>query len=1291
LTLFICDGYACVHGNISATFSYVFDYSNNLIKGEVIVNSVKFAKRLLSLTIAFLLLICSVVPVMAIDKAEKSESAELHTKLENNAENGQDSGSKANPVTDTDTDPEESPVTDEETSKDESPDTTPDQEEEAYPGTSKENPGITEPLNPDGSIPDASQSEVNDSEPEDTQLDIFESTESDDTLPKSVVTNITQLEGTSSDLKLITADKYFTWLPFYDTSYSRFQFYAIISGNIPEEGALYASIWPAEEGQGSYRFSYPVSSFAQEDKESDKGSYYIYVYDFSSIMGGTYTKDIYITIWKYVDGVRVELYKSDPFSVKYSEYDYSASPRHVFAADKYVNVDDMYFSFAARVLHNVNDEIDGNEDIEIKLIDNNGKVVGRSLGELENVNASVSNEPDYRYNEVFGKNHNIMTNYRIFSARILRTAEWDTGPYGITVAINGIDIATSDNVVDIVDGVVIDNIYTDYINSGYPPVQDGSRKAYIILQAERVNKDDVRINIKDADGNIIGRSTESRYDSGNSIIYKLVLDGGESFSFNNKYFIECVSDSNKCIYINNNNIRKLNVSISRFTVYDTILKGDKAEIKVRAVNPPQEEVEVKLSRNVSGELSLIGSKSCKLEEETIIRFENSDGDILRLDNGEYVLNINYENTGFYSYFYVYSNDIEESSEVHYLHDPYFYNTSTNIPIDIMASKQAYNITDSSQFDVVLIDERGIPIGTAGSNIDVSDTVFYRPNTNEEVDAKRITGAISLNEGVVLKEAVYTLSLIINGFEVYKSKITCIDNSKIYAVSCYPSVETKDSGITIKGHVLMLKKDQPYDDNKFSYIVTDLLGNPVSVTKPAVTHSDLEYSYQDYYEINATVDNSIPAAYYTINLKYDGKNIYDLNDPSRVFVSGYNSIFSVPARPEIFSWYGNQYDGIYGAELNGRTKESDIVELLVYDSDNKLVFDPIRSITLTKHNDINNMYVIRNEDLAGLDPDQKYRVCMLINDEFISGIETVLAAIDEEIIPVADISLDKSTLDVKVNETKQLKATVTPSNATDKKITWTSSNDAVAKVDTSGNVTGVAPGTAVITAKAGAKTAECTVTVTSDSSGGNSGGGGTGGNNPDGGGAGVTPGIGTGTPAADPVNPEVKADSSGKAVIRKDMLAKAETLTVKAEVEIIFDKIAAEFLKSRNVDEEIKIARADASSLSAEAKELIGNRSAYGINITAGGKPVTDLGGGTATVRIPYALGDGEDPNAVVACSVDANEKESIICLAVYDPETKSIIFKTNHFSVYAVGYNKKEFSDVPAWASEYVTFLAARE
>lgn len=80
--------------------------------------------------------------------------------------------------------------------------------------------------------------------------------------------------------------------------------------------------------------------------------------------------------------------------------------------------------------------------------------------------------------------------------------------------------------------------------------------------------------------------------------------------------------------------------------------------------------------------------------------------------------------------------------------------------------------------------------------------------------------------------------------------------------------------------------------------------------------------------------------------------------------------------------------------------------------------------------------------------------------------------------VRGVSLDRSALTLIEGGTAQLTATVEPIDATNKKVTWSSSAPDVAVVDASGNLTAVAEGTATITATTedGGKTATCTVTV-----------------------------------------------------------------------------------------------------------------------------------------------------------------------------------------------------------------------
>ena len=85
---------------------------------------------------------------------------------------------------------------------------------------------------------------------------------------------------------------------------------------------------------------------------------------------------------------------------------------------------------------------------------------------------------------------------------------------------------------------------------------------------------------------------------------------------------------------------------------------------------------------------------------------------------------------------------------------------------------------------------------------------------------------------------------------------------------------------------------------------------------------------------------------------------------------------------------------------------------------------------------------------------------------------------DKTVHVTGISLDRNSATIKEGEYITLVATVTPSNADNKSVSWSSSSDAVATVDASGKVTGVKAGSATITATAadGGMKATCALSV-----------------------------------------------------------------------------------------------------------------------------------------------------------------------------------------------------------------------
>ena len=111
-------------------------------------------------------------------------------------------------------------------------------------------------------------------------------------------------------------------------------------------------------------------------------------------------------------------------------------------------------------------------------------------------------------------------------------------------------------------------------------------------------------------------------------------------------------------------------------------------------------------------------------------------------------------------------------------------------------------------------------------------------------------------------------------------------------------------------------------------------------------------------------------------------------------------------------------------------------------------------------------------------------------DVLSAYNTALEA-QVEVTPVTGVSVTPAQATIRVGNTTTIKAIVTPDDATEKAVTWTSSDDTVATVDSNGVVTGVKVGTATITATTidGSFTATCEVNVNRKHSSSSSSGGG----------------------------------------------------------------------------------------------------------------------------------------------------------------------------------------------------------
>lgn len=129
---------------------------------------------------------------------------------------------------------------------------------------------------------------------------------------------------------------------------------------------------------------------------------------------------------------------------------------------------------------------------------------------------------------------------------------------------------------------------------------------------------------------------------------------------------------------------------------------------------------------------------------------------------------------------------------------------------------------------------------------------------------------------------------------------------------------------------------------------------------------------------------------------------------------------------------------------------------------------------------------------------------------------------------------------------------------------------------------------------------------------------------------------------------------------------------------------------------IQINKVSADGLSADVRAIVGSRPVIDLSVKAGDRvlawnnPAVPI-----TVSIPYTSAAQELVNAhqIVILYIDNQGQATALPSGRYDAKTGSMVFKTTHFSTYAVAYVTKSFADVQhvLWAKQAVEAMAARD
>ena len=152
----------------------------------------------------------------------------------------------------------------------------------------------------------------------------------------------------------------------------------------------------------------------------------------------------------------------------------------------------------------------------------------------------------------------------------------------------------------------------------------------------------------------------------------------------------------------------------------------------------------------------------------------------------------------------------------------------------------------------------------------------------------------------------------------------------------------------------------------------------------------------------------------------------------------------------------------------------------------------------------------------------------------------------------------------------------------------------------------------------------------------------------------------------------------KAVNDPDNDAESLEIVLTGGTSIEFDAktLDAMTAQAKDADIIISIRRTTDNTLNNKQKQTVGSRPAWNVSVTSGGKNILGVGG-KVTVSAPYELGTGEKANGIAAYYVDAKGSKKR-CETSYDSVKKRVKWKTDHLSVYMIGYDKSGKKDKAA-------------
>ena len=355
---------------------------------------------------------------------------------------------------------------------------------------------------------------------------------------------------------------------------------------------------------------------------------------------------------------------------------------------------------------------------------------------------------------------------------------------------------------------------------------------------------------------------------------------------------------------------------------------------------------------------------------------------------------------------------------------------------------------------------------------VALVVCFVLSCQKEPETIAVTGVMLSQTSVELTEgeSIRLAATVSPGNATDKTIIWSSDNETVATVSSAGdvvakvpgianiSVKTHDGGMTATCRVTVVSKKISVSGVSLDNATLSMIEGETRTLKAAVTPEDATDKSVTWSSDNTSVADVTSTGVVVAKSPGTASITVKTND------GGKTATCSVTVDSKVISVYGVSISDYYLTMTEGDTYAL-TATVMPKDATDK---------TVTWSSSDTDVATVSSEGLVTARSEGSAEITVKTNDG--GKTATCSVTVKAKVIPVAGISLDISSVTLNVGQTQALTATVSPDNATDKIVTWNSSNVVVASVSSEGVVRAVSAGTATISATAGNFTADCSVTV-----------------------------------------------------------------------------------------------------------------------------------------------------------------------------------------------------------------------